>query len=1066
MATPTFYVSNGQIIGPNGQPFKAQGIDILDATIGNVVGDPSGGALLQNFPDTNFVRLMLWSGYQLSQSAINAIDWLTAKGIVVEICNYNGWPTVPTGSQLTQEVNFFSQIATTYKDNPYVWFNTENEPQDVSIGLPAGSISAEQTAVYNAIRASGNTSMIGLDLMGGYTTTDLVPSAYSSMTNVFWDQHYYDWMSNYSSDVAANQNALSSEIANDQSIHSADGTMPVIVGEFGNATDGANTDPGATQAVQAVLNVGPQYSGYSAFTYYWPASWGGTPGGDQLTNESTGTLTPYGQQIAAGMNASYAPAGGGGTTTPPPPSPTPSSNGTKITSASASPIIDQNGNAWTLVQSASNGLQIAVNGTVDTPTANVVLLETLNGAMVQENSSGNWYSETTPNDSWTQIANPNPTVSPSGTTIKSSSSAPIIDQNGNAWSLVQSVSNGLQIAINGTVDAPTANVVLLETLSGAMVQENTASNWYSETTPNDSWTQIANPNPTSPLPTQSPNGTKITSASASPIIDQDGNAWCLVQSASNGLQIAINGTVDVPTANVVLLETLDGTMVQENTAGNWYSETTPNDSWTQIANPNPTQPSVVSAITTSPGSGDLTVGDIVTLTVTFSSAVAVASGTPALALNDGGTATYVSGSGGSALVFKYTVAAGQNTADLAPAASSAITLNGATIRDTSGNNAVLTGANGYNPAGTLQIDTTPPKLSAIATSPGSGQVATGGTVTLTATFSEAVTVAGGTPALALNDGGTATYLSGSGSSALVFKYTVAAGQSTTDLKLAASNAVALNGGTIRDRAGNNAVLTSANGYLPAGTLAINPPAPPPASNGFLITPGAGTFKDAAGNTYGVDSSDNANENGQPIPGGGGTSAMAYFNGIVYGQDAGSGQWYTWNQTAWTPAASSMLDVTTAGTLTKNLSQTGTFAENGDNFVLSGGNVVKATLGSGNDTVGFIGPQQVVLTGGSGAATVLAAGGNNTFTAGSGSLDVTAGAGKDAYVFRSTSGLLTLEDFSLAKGDTLTIDKALQGSLHEATDGKGGTMLSFGANTGQGVDLHGLAALPSTNIVWA
>jgi hypothetical protein len=54
-------------------------------------------------------------------------------------------------------------------------------------------------------------------------------------------------------------------------------------------------------------------------------------------------------------------------------------------------------------------------------------------------------------------------------------------------------------------------------------------------------------------------------------------------------------------------------------------------------------------------------------------------------------------------------------------------------------------------------------------------------------------------------------------------------------------------------------------------------------------------------------------------------------------------------------------------------------------VLSIGNLVKATLGSGNDTVGFIGPQQVVLTGGSGAAIVLAAGGNDTFTAGSGSL---------------------------------------------------------------------------------
>ena len=654
-------------------------------------------------------------------------------------------------------------------------------------------------------------------------------------------------------------------------------------------------------------------------------------------------------------------------------------------------------------------------------------------------------------------APPSLTSSPNGTSITSASASPIIDKSGNAWTLVQSTSNGLQIAVNGIVDAITAKVVLLETLNGAMVQENSSGSWYSETTPNDSWTQIANPNPTS-----SPNGTSITSASASPIIDQNGNAWSLVQSASNGLQIAVNGTVDAPTANVVLLETLNGAMIQENSAGNWYSETTPNDSWVQIANPAP----VVSTITTSPGSGDLTVGATVTLTVTFSSAVTVAGGTPTLALNDGGVATYVSGSGSSTLVFKYTVAAGQNISDLTSAASSAITLNGATIRGASGINAVLTGANGYNPAGTLQIDTTAPKLSAIATSPGSGQVATGGTVTLTATFSEAVTVAGGTPTLALNDGGTATYLSGSGSSALAFKYTVAAGQSTTDLKLAASNAVALNGGTIRDAAGNNAVLTGANGYTPAGTLAINPPASPPATNDFLIMPGSGTFKDAAGNTYSLDSWQNAIENGKDIPGGGGTSAMAYFNGTVLGQDAGGTGWYTWNQSNWQPDAPNVSDVTSAGTLTKNLSQTGTFAENGDTFVLSSGNVLKATLGSGNDNVGFIGPQQVVLTGGSGTATVLAAGGNNTFTAGSGSLDVTAGTGKDAYVFHTTSGLLTLEDFSLAKGDTLTIDKALQGSLHQASDRAGGTMLTFGTNTSHGVDIHGVAALPSNNILWA
>ena len=113
---------------------------------------------------------------------------------------------------------------------------------------------------------------------------------------------------------------------------------------------------------------------------------------------------------------------------------------------------------------------------------------------------------------------------------------------------------------------------------------------------------------------------------------------------------------------------------------------------------------------------------------------------------------------------------------------------------------------------------------------------------------------------------------------------------------------------------------------------------------------------------------------------------------------------------------------------------------------------------------FIGPASVTLTGGAGQATVTADMGTNKFVAGAGSLDVTGGGGKDAYVFHATSGQLTLEDFSLAKGDTLTIDKSLQGSLHEASDGNGGMMLSFGSN-GQSVDLHGVASLPASGVNW-
>ena len=59
--------------------------------------------------------------------------------------------------------------------------------------------------------------------------------------------------------------------------------------------------------------------------------------------------------------------------------------------------------------------------------------------------------------------------------------------------------------------------------------------------------------------------------------------------------------------------------------------------------------------------GDYDAGKVLTLTLNMSEAVNV-TGTPTLTLNDGGTASYVSGSGSSALVFSYTVAAGQNTA--------------------------------------------------------------------------------------------------------------------------------------------------------------------------------------------------------------------------------------------------------------------------------------------------------------------------------------------------------------------------------------------------------------------
>ena len=165
-----------------------------------------------------------------------------------------------------------------------------------------------------------------------------------------------------------------------------------------------------------------------------------------------------------------------------------------------------------------------------------------------------------------------------------------------------------------------------------------------------------------------------------------------------------------------------------------------------------------SGIGISGGTGNLNAGDAVTLTVTFSEAVTVSGGTPNLVLNDGGNAAYSSGSGSTALVFSHTVQAGQNIADLAV---TSLSLNGATVKDTAGNLANTVAAAGYNPAGTLRIDTTVPTVSSIAASgpaltAGGGTVGVGATVIFTVSMSEAVSVTG-TPSLSLSSGGKATY---------------------------------------------------------------------------------------------------------------------------------------------------------------------------------------------------------------------------------------------------------------------------------------------------------------------
>jgi hypothetical protein len=95
---------------------------------------------------------------------------------------------------------------------------------------------------------------------------------------------------------------------------------------------------------------------------------------------------------------------------PPPAGSTPSPDGTTVTTAGPA-LIDAALNSWTLQQSAANGMQVALNGTVDQSTSNVVLIGVWGGVLYQENNwvpPGWWSNPTGVAGVWVTATDPRP----------------------------------------------------------------------------------------------------------------------------------------------------------------------------------------------------------------------------------------------------------------------------------------------------------------------------------------------------------------------------------------------------------------------------------------------------------------------------------------------------------------------------------------------------------------------------------------------------------------------------------------------------------------------------------
>ena len=366
-----------------------------------------------------------------------------------------------------------------------------------------------------------------------------------------------------------------------------------------------------------------------------------------------------------------------------------------------------------------------------------------------------------------------------------------------------------------------------------------------------------------------------------------------------------------------------------------------------------TGPNVVAITSLSPN-GFYKVGDRIDLQVSFSEATVADVGTGIQLLLETGTvdrnAVYVSGSGTNLLVFRYTVQAGDSSADLNVQSTSALSLlAGASLTDTLGNAANLTlpslsSAQSLASAANLMIDTqapSPPSAVVMMGNQGfsnsadvqvnytlgsdtylakheaklcaagncstgctgvsasldssassisvmgalnatyyacvrsvdlvgnfSPWVASSSSLTLEATaptvtavgsslssltkqyfktgsdvsvyldFSEPVQVTGTSIYLGLETGlidRQAVYVGGSGTNRLVFTYTVAAGDTSDDLDIASTGALTIGAASIRDFAGNDAVLTlpapgSASALAALWNLVVDTTAPTVPSN--------------------------------------------------------------------------------------------------------------------------------------------------------------------------------------------------------------------------------------------
>lgn len=241
-ATGKFYVVGKQIVDPDGNIFLPMGAN---------VGMRQAPYLENNYIFNYFgtandkseqVRAWGWNtirpnincaptGSPSVDETLTGLDQLvneyTAKKIVVMVtCRVTvGTDYAYNSGQIQASLPMIKTIAQKYKDNPYVWMNTFNEPISSQ-----GAWTSLNQSLYNDVRALAPDMMFVADLAGLGNQIETLADGNLATTfgagkcNVLYDWHAYGFINGYGNDATHQQyiNRVASK------------NIALVVGEFGD----------------------------------------------------------------------------------------------------------------------------------------------------------------------------------------------------------------------------------------------------------------------------------------------------------------------------------------------------------------------------------------------------------------------------------------------------------------------------------------------------------------------------------------------------------------------------------------------------------------------------------------------------------------------------------------------------------------------------------------------------------------------------------------------------------------------------------------------------------------